>query len=39
LPAEVNADNIKASYKDGVLSICMPKTEPEALKKIEVKAA
>ena len=39
LPVEVKADKVKASYKDGVLSISMPKTEPEAVKKIEVKAA
>jgi len=39
LPAEVNADKIEASYKDGVLSVKMPKTEPEAVKKVEVKAS
>jgi HSP20 family protein len=38
LPAEVKADKVKAEYKDGVLSISMPKMEPEAVKKIEVKA-
>ena len=38
LPAEVNADKIKATYKDGVLNISMPKTKAEAAKKIEVKA-
>ncbi len=37
LPVEVKADKIKAAYKDGVLSISMPKSEPEAVKKIEVK--
>jgi HSP20 family protein len=37
LPVEVKADKVKANYKDGVLSINMPKTEPEAVKKIEVK--
>ena len=37
LPAEVKADKIKATYKDGVLSISLPKTEPETVKKIEVK--
>jgi HSP20 family molecular chaperone IbpA len=36
---EVKTDKIKANYKDGVLSISMPKTAPEAVKKIEVKAA
>ena len=39
LPAEVKADKIKANYKDGILSIGMPKMEPEAVKKIEVKVA
>ncbi len=39
LPVEVKADKVKAEYKDGVLNISMPKTEPEAVKKIEVKAA
>ena len=39
LPAEVNADKIKATYKDGVLSVSMPKAKAEAVKKIEVKAA
>jgi HSP20 family protein len=38
LPVDVKADKIKANYKDGVLSISMPKTEPEAVRKIEVKA-
>ena len=38
LPVEVKADKVKADYKDGILSISMPKTEPEAVKKIEVKA-
>ena len=37
LPVEVKADKIKAKYEDGVLSISMPKTEPAAVKKIEVK--
>jgi HSP20 family protein len=39
LPAEVQADKIQATYKDGILSITMPKTKAEAVKKIEVKAA
>ncbi len=39
LPVEVNADKVKASYKDGVLTITMPKAKEEATKKIEVKAA
>ena len=39
LPVEVIADKVEASYKDGVLSVKMPKTEPEAVKKVEVKGA
>ena len=39
LPTDVQSDKIKATYKDGVLSISMPKTKAEAVKKIEVKAA
>ena len=39
LPAEVNTDKVDASYKNGVLKIHLPKTEPEKAKarKIEVK--
>jgi len=36
LPAPVNADKVKASYKDGVLSIHLPKTEEAKPKQIEV---
>ncbi len=39
LPVDVEADQIKASYKDGILNITMPKTKAEAVKKIEVKGA
>jgi len=39
LPAEVKAEKIQATYKDGILSISMPKTKAEAVKKIEVKTA
>jgi HSP20 family protein len=39
LPSEVNADKIKATYKDGILNLSMPKTKIEAVKKIEVKTA
>jgi HSP20 family protein len=39
LPAEVQPDKVKATYKDGVLTIEMPKTKEEAVKKIEVKTA
>ena len=39
LPVEVKADKINATYKGGILSVSMPKKEPEAVKKIEVKGA
>lgn len=40
LPAEVDEDKIEASYKDGVLKIRLPKTEPQKAqaKKIQIKA-
>ncbi|UCD86364.1 MAG: Hsp20/alpha crystallin family protein [Desulfobacterales bacterium] len=37
LPAEVNAEKVKATYRDGVLKINLPKTKEEPVKKIEVK--
>lgn len=39
LPAEVDANKVKATYKDGVLNISLPKTKEASVKKIEVKAA
>jgi HSP20 family protein len=36
LPVEVSADKVKASYKDGVLSITMPKPESAKPKQIDV---
>ena len=36
LPAEVDADNVKATYKDGVLHVTMPKPESTKPKQIEV---
>ncbi len=36
LPAEVDPDNVKATYKKGVLTIKMPKTKAETMKKIEI---
>jgi hypothetical protein len=33
------AGKVKATYKDGVLKIDLPKTKEAAVKKIEVKAA
>jgi len=36
LPAPVAADKVKAQYKDGVLSITLPKTEEAKPKQIDV---
>jgi len=38
LPREVDADKAKASYKNGVLEIVLPKTEASTRKKIEIKS-
>jgi HSP20 family protein len=40
LPAEVDEAKIEASYKDGVLKVCLPKTESQKAqaKKIQIKA-
>jgi HSP20 family protein len=38
LPAPVAADNVKAQYKDGVLTITLPKTEEAKPKQIDVQA-
>jgi HSP20 family protein len=37
LPAEVKIDEIDASYRDGVLTLTIPKSETAKQKKIEVK--
>lgn len=37
LPADVNADEIEAVYKDGVLQLTVPKSETSKRKRIEVK--
>lgn len=37
LPAGVEADKIDASYKDGILTVSVPKSETARSKKIEVK--
>ena len=38
LPTDVDSDNAKATYKDGVLRLVIPKTKEQAVKKIEVKS-
>ena len=37
LPAEINADKVKAEYKDGLLSIELPKSEKAKPRQIKVK--
>ncbi|MBW2092757.1 MAG: Hsp20/alpha crystallin family protein [Deltaproteobacteria bacterium] len=39
LPADVDANEVKAGYKDGVLNLHLPKTKEQSVKKIEVKVA
>src|SRR5437667_11701994 len=39
LPTKVEADKIRADFKDGVLSITLPKAESAKAKKIEIAAA
>jgi HSP20 family protein len=36
LPVEVKADSINAGYKDGVLTVTLPKAEEEKVRRIEV---
>jgi HSP20 family protein len=38
LPTEVNADQVHAEFKDGVLTITLPKSEAVKPRRIEVKA-
>lgn len=38
LPRPISLDKIKATYRDGVLSVIMPKTEEAKPKQIDVKA-
>ncbi|RJS73223.1 MAG: Hsp20/alpha crystallin family protein, partial [Candidatus Syntrophoarchaeum sp. WYZ-LMO15] len=37
LPEKVDPEKVEASFKDGVLSIEMPKVEAKEVKRIEVK--
>ena len=37
LPVEINAEQVQASYKNGVLEVVLPKSPKEKSKKIEVK--
>jgi HSP20 family protein len=37
IPADIDAERIEATFKDGILIIVLPKTESERAKKIEVK--
>ena len=37
LPCKVLIEEVKASYKDGVLTILMPKCKPEAAREIKIK--
>ena len=39
LPVEVDSKNAEATFKDGILSISLPKVTPIAAQKISVKAA
>ena len=39
LPGTVNEEGIEASFKDGVLSVRLPKTEEARGKKVEIKGA
>lgn len=38
LPADVDADNVEATYKDGVLTLTLPKVEEAKTRKIAVKS-
>jgi len=37
LPADVDANNVNATYENGVLELSLPKTKEQSVKKIEIK--
>lgn len=39
LPAEVEADNVDANYRNGLLTIRMPKIDKEKMHKVKIKAS
>ena len=39
LPAEVKADEVEATFKQGLLHVTLPRTEPKDVKKIGIKQA
>jgi len=39
LPAQVDAEKVKAHYKDGILSVVLPKAEASKPRQIEIKAS
>jgi len=39
LPAQVNAEKVKAQYKDGILTVLLPKAEASKPKQIEIKGS
>jgi len=39
LPAQVSAEKVKAQYKDGILTVVLPKAEESKPKHIEIKAS
>ena len=39
LPADVDGNKVKAAYKDGVLTLNLPKTKEQSVKRIEIKTS
>jgi HSP20 family protein len=37
LPCKVHVDEVRASYRDGILNIVMPKCKPETVREIKIK--